>query len=91
LPGRPRAPAAGLAGFQPLPLSESVRLFADLMAVPLLEDSYPCLSMTAQQRDATLDAILAWLIEVAESAPVLMARGEDLHWADPTTLEMSGI
>ena len=78
---------AGLAGFE----SESVRLFADLMTVPLPEDRYPRLSMTAQQqRDATLDAIVAWLIAVAERAPVLMAW-EDLHWADPTTLETLGM
>jgi class 3 adenylate cyclase/tetratricopeptide (TPR) repeat protein len=82
---------AGLAGFKTLPLSESVRLFADLMSPPLPEDRYPRLSMTAQQqRDATLDAIVAWLIEVAERAPVLMAW-EDLHWADPTTLEALGM
>jgi tetratricopeptide (TPR) repeat protein len=82
---------AGLAGFKTLPRSESVRLFADLMAVPTPEDRYPRLSMTAQrQRDATLDAIVAWLIEVAERAPVLMAW-EDLHWADPTTLETLGV
>ncbi len=82
---------AGLAGFKTLPLSESVRLFADLMSVPAPEDRYPRLSMTAQQqRDATLDAIVAWLIELAERAPVLMAW-EDLHWADPTTLETLGM
>jgi tetratricopeptide (TPR) repeat protein len=82
---------AGLAGFKTLPLSESVRLFADLMSVPVPEDRYPRLSMTAQQqRDATLDAIIAWLIETAERGPVLMA-GEDLHWADPTTLETLGM
>ena len=47
--------------------------------------------MTAQQeRDATLDAIVAWLIETAEGTPVLMAW-EDLHWADPTTLETLGM
>ena len=81
---------AGLAGFKTLPLSESVRLFADLMSVPLPEDRYPRLAMTAQQqRDATLDAIVAWLIETAERTPVLMAW-EDLHWADPTTLETLG-
>ena len=81
----------GLAGFKTLPLSESVRLFADLMSVPLPEDRYPRLPMTAQQqRDATLDAIVAWLIEVAEGTPVLMAW-EDLHWADPTTLEALGM
>ena len=82
---------AGLGGFTTLPLSESVRLFADLMSVPLPEDRYPRLSMTAQQqRDATLDAIVAWLIELAERTPVLMAW-EDLHWADPTTLETLGM
>src|SRR5437667_12686920 len=42
------------------------------------------------QRDATLDAIVAWLIETAERGPVLMAWG-DLHWADPTTLETLGM
>ena len=61
---------SGLAGFKTLPLAESVRLFADLMSVPAPEDRYPLLSMTAQQqRDATLDAIVAWLIEVAEAHP----------------------
>ena len=65
---------AGLAGFNTLPRSENVRLFADLMAVPLPEDRYPRLSMTAQQRrDATMDAIVAWLIETAEGTPLLMA------------------
>src|SRR3984893_3167325 len=82
---------AGLAGFTSLPLSESVRLFADLMSVPAPEDRYPRLSMTAQQqRNATLDALVAWLIETAERALVLMAW-EDLHWADPTTLETLGM
>ena len=82
---------AGLAGFKALPLSESVRLFADLMSVPLPEDRYSRLAMTAQQeRNATLDAIVAWLIELAEGTPVLMAW-EDLHWADPTTLETLGM
>ena len=61
------------------------------MSVPAPEDRYPRLSMTAQQqRDATLDAIVAWLIETAEGTPVLMAW-EDLHWADPTTLETLGM
>jgi hypothetical protein len=82
---------AGLAGFKTLPLAESVPLFADLMAVPVPEDRYPRLSITAQQqRDATLDAIVAWLIELADGTPLLMAW-DDLHWADPTTLEILGM
>ncbi len=81
----------GLGEFRTLPLSESVRLFADLMSVPLPEDRYARLTMTAQQqRSATIDALLAWLIEVAERAPVLMVW-EDLHWADPSTLETLGM
>ena len=61
------------------------------VSVPAPEDRYPRLQMTAQQeRNATLDAIIAWLIETAERAPVLMAW-EDLHWADPTTLETLGM
>src|ERR1700739_2030831 len=82
---------AGLADFKTLPLAERLRLFADLMSVRVPEDPHPHLSMTAQQqRDATLDAVVAWLIETAERAPVLMAW-EDLHWADPTTLETMGM
>jgi hypothetical protein len=50
---------AGLGGFRTLPLSESVRLFADLMAVPVPENRYPRLSRTAQQqRDVTLERSL---------------------------------
>src|SRR5437660_1452389 len=41
---------AGLAGFKTLPLAESVRLFADLMSVPLPEDRYPRWPMTARQQ-----------------------------------------
>ena len=37
---------AGLGGFRALPLSESVRLFADLMTVPLPEDRYERTSST---------------------------------------------
>ena len=50
---------AWLGGFKTLPLSESVRLFADLMAVPVPENRYPRLSRTAQQqRDVTLERSL---------------------------------
>ena len=81
----------GLVELRTLPLSESVRLFADLMSLPLPNDLYACLTMTAQQqRSATIDALLAWLIEVTERAPVLMVW-EDLHWADPSTLETLGM
>lgn len=76
---------------QRLPLEEVVPLYAELMSLPLPEDRYPALQMTPQQkREATLDAIAGWLLEMAERTPVLHAW-EDLHWADPTTLELLGL
>ncbi len=53
---------AGLAGFKTLPLSESVRLFADLMSVPLPEDRYPRLvddGAAAARCDPRCDRCLA--------------------------------
>lgn len=76
---------------QSLPLEEVVPLFAELMSLPLPEDRYPALSMTPRQkREATLDAISGWLFVLAESKPVLQVC-ENLHWADPTTLELLGL
>jgi len=43
-----------------------------------------------QQRQRTLDALVTWLLAAAERLPVL-AVWEDLHWADPSTLELLGL
>ena len=52
-------------------------------------DTVP-LPMTLQQlRQRTLDALLAWRVEEAERQPVLMVW-EDLHWTDPSSLELLG-
>jgi class 3 adenylate cyclase/predicted ATPase len=73
---------------QSLPLEEVVPLYAELMSLPLPKDRYPALQMTPQQkREATLDAVVGWLLELAERRPMLNVW-EDLHWADPTTLEL---
>jgi predicted ATPase len=65
-----------------------VPLFAELMSVPLPEGRYAPLELSAkQQREQTLDALVGWLVEMAERTPVLNLW-EDLHWADPTTLEL---
>jgi hypothetical protein len=70
-----------------LPLEESVPLLATLLSVPL-EDRYASLTLSPQQqRQQTLDTLVAWLMEESEQQPVL-ATWEELHWADPSTLEM---
>jgi len=71
-----------------LPLEESVQLFAPLLSLPLPENRYPLLNLSPQrQRQKTLETIVAILLELAEHHPVLFIL-EDLHWTDPTTLEL---
>ena len=71
-----------------LPLQETVSLFAALLSLPLPEDRYPPQPWTPQrQRQQTLESIVAMLLELAERQPVLFIV-EDLHWTDPTTLEL---
>src|SRR5262249_3406281 len=71
-----------------LPLEETVPLFAPLLSLPIPEDRYPPLALSLQrQRQKTLDTIVAILLELAEHQPVLFIL-EDLHWTDPTTLEL---
>ena len=79
----------GLQGYG-LPLEEVVPLLAALLSVPL-QRRYPALTLPPeQQKQQTLDALVAWLVAEAERQPVLVAW-EDLHWADPSTLEALGL
>ena len=76
---------------QSLPLEKMVPLYAELMSLALPEDRYLPLTLSAiQQREQTLDALAGWLLEEAESSPAFVVW-EDLHWADPTTLELLGL
>jgi hypothetical protein len=73
-----------------LPLQEVIPLLAALLSVPL-QGRYAAPTLpSAQQKQQTLDALVAWLVAEAERQPVLVAW-EDLPWADPTTLEVLGL
>ena len=64
-------------------------LFASLLSLPL-GDSYQKLSLTPEQlKEQTADAIVALSLEEAERQP-LLAVWEDVHWADPSTLDLLG-
>ena len=72
------------------PLDETVPLLASLLSLELPIDRYPPLTLTPrQQRQQTHDAIIAMALETAERQPFLQLW-EDLHWADPSTLELLG-
>jgi class 3 adenylate cyclase/predicted ATPase len=71
-------------------LSEVGPLLAALLALPLPE-RYPPLTLTPQrQKQQTLEAVLAVLLALAAQQPVLFII-EDLHWIDPSTLELLGL
>jgi predicted ATPase len=64
-----------------------VPLLATLLAVPV-PARYPPLTLSPQrQKQKTLEALVAWLLADAARQSVL-AVWEDLHWADPSTLEL---
>jgi predicted ATPase len=73
-----------------LPVQEVVPLFAALLWLPHPE-SYPPLTLSpAKQKQKTQEALSAWFLAEAERQPVL-AAWEDLHWADPSTLELHSL
>ncbi len=78
---------SAVSGFS-LEAGEMVPLLASLLSLPLPEGRYAPLALAPQQqRHMTLDAIAAWLFEAAENQPVLQVW-EDVHWADPSSLEL---
>jgi class 3 adenylate cyclase len=65
-----------------------VSLLARLLSVLVPEGYYPPLNLSPQQqKQQTAEALTAWLIEEAGRQPVLVVY-EDLHWADPSSLEV---
>src|SRR5262245_51411435 len=70
-----------------LPLAEAVPLFAALLSLPLTADYVPLTLPPEQQKQKLLHALLTILLRIAVQQPLLFVM-EDLHWVDPTTLEL---
>ena len=68
---------------------QDAALFADMLSLPN-DGRYPTLELAPQQRrQKTLEALTAQLEALAKGKPVLMIF-EDVHWIDPTSLEVLG-
>jgi len=66
---------------------QDAALIADMLSLPN-DGRYPALELGPQQRrEETLKALTAQVVELASKRPVLMIF-EDLHWIDPTSLEV---
>jgi predicted ATPase len=66
--------------------AEYVPLLGPLLDIPLPEDRTPTLT-PEELRRRQLAALTAWVMAGARVQPVVLAL-EDMHWADPTTLDV---
>jgi predicted ATPase len=93
---RDTPPGAGLATLERvvqktrLPLTEAVPLLAALLSLPMPERYPPLILSPQRQKQQTQEALVAWFLAEAVQQPAL-AVWEDLHWADPSTLELLGL
>jgi AAA ATPase domain/Adenylate and Guanylate cyclase catalytic domain len=65
---------------------ENIPLLAPLLDIPLPPDRVPALA-PEELRRRQLAALTNWVLAGARGQPVVLAF-EDLHWADPTTLDV---
>jgi predicted ATPase len=67
---------------------EDVRFIAAMLSVPCDDERYGAVAMTPQKfKDETLRALVDTTEAIARRQPTVMLF-EDIHWADPTTLEV---
>ena len=69
------------------PQADTLPLLATLLSLPHPEGVSPLTVSPQKQKDLTYAALVAWLLEETEQQPVYTSW-EDLHWADPSTLEV---
>lgn len=72
-----------------LPLSDYMPLLGTMLSLPLPEE-YPRPTLTLEaQKEQNYLAVQSWLLSIAEREDLALLF-EDLHWADPSTLELLG-
>jgi len=76
-----RLAAAGLMPADALPL------IAPILNLPLPPEYPPSTLAPEQQRRRLLATLVEWVLGSARAQPLVIAT-EDLHWADPSTLEL---
>jgi class 3 adenylate cyclase/predicted ATPase len=70
-----------------LPLGDSLQALATLLALPLDERAGAPQRTPEAQRRRTLEALVSLLLTLARPQPLLLVV-EDLHWVDPSTVDL---
>jgi class 3 adenylate cyclase/tetratricopeptide (TPR) repeat protein len=66
--------------------AENIALLGPLLDIPVAEGRTPTLT-PEELRRRQLAALTAWVMAGAQAQPVVLAL-EDMHWSDPTTLDL---
>jgi len=72
------------------PQPDTLPLWVALLSLPQPAGATQPVGSPQKQKQRMLETVAAWIGETAEEAPVYCAF-EDLHWADPSTLEFLDI
>ncbi|HEV2129957.1 MAG TPA: AAA family ATPase, partial [Longimicrobiaceae bacterium] len=70
-----------------LPLAETLSVLARLLSIPTGEPDPPAGYLPQQQKERTRAALIRLFFRISERRPLILCV-EDLHWADPSTLEL---
>ncbi len=73
-----------MAGLDPV---EALPLLVPLLGLPMPAQYTPSALSPEQQRRRLLAVLIEWVLGAARVQPMVLAI-EDLHWADPSTLEL---
>jgi class 3 adenylate cyclase/tetratricopeptide (TPR) repeat protein len=66
---------------------EAVPLVADLVGLPVPPTYAPLMLAPDQRRKRLLAALAAWVFAASQARPLLLVA-EDVHWIDPSSLEL---
>jgi predicted ATPase len=69
------------------PRADTVSLLAALLSLPQPAGTSPLTLSPQKQKQKTQEALVAWMVEEAKRRAVYYGW-KDLHWADPSTLEL---
>jgi predicted ATPase len=76
-----------LMGLEP---AQAVPVLAPLLGLPVPEGYPPLVLAPEAQRKRLLATLVAWVCGGARLQPMVIVT-EDVHWADPSTLELDGL